>query len=331
MPYTLRRGQRVVAFATRQYQQEWQVRCTSRKVTRSPSRRARPSTSRSGPRILSSLPTETCPGTSGYGTPSSLPACSDTSVPQTSLSSTRRRAAPVSRAGSLISRTSIGAPGAGMTATRSWPMARSSEIDGGHGDRGEGRVPLDDPIDAIQGRVAEHLGRPGRGPANLDRIDGGGAAQSDLLLQAVPPEAAARAARGIDVARTGRCRDAHLEAAAYRRSVRPPPLQPEGDEMAPVSGIHEQDGRGHVALEPATHLLEDVLVAVVVDVAERHAVPLLEIADVGREGDVLEGFPLGVAEQPVRDQGTQGRLAVAEIDVGPAVVVEIAEVRSHRQ
>src|SRR5882672_9207306 len=240
MPYTLRDGQRVVAFATRQYQQEWQVRCTSRKVTRSPSRRTRPSTSRSGPRILSSRPTETCPGTSGYGTPWSLPACSDTSVPQTSLSSTRRRDAPDSSSGSLISRTSIGAPGAGMTATRSCPSVPSSELDGGHGDGSEGRVALDDPIDAVQARAAEHLGRPGRGPAHLDRLDRRGAAQADLLLQAVPPEAAARAARCMDVARTGGRRDAHLETRADRRSVRLAALKPEGDEMVPVPGIHEQ-------------------------------------------------------------------------------------------
>ena len=33
MPYTRRDGQRVVSFATKQYQQRWQVSWTSRKVT----------------------------------------------------------------------------------------------------------------------------------------------------------------------------------------------------------------------------------------------------------------------------------------------------------
>src|SRR2546422_5929341 len=42
-------------------------------------------------------------------------------------------------------------------------------------------------------------------------------------------------------------------------------------------------------------------------------------------------FPPGVAEQSVRDQCAERRLAVAEIDVGPAVVVEVTEVRAHRQ
>ena len=59
--------------------------------------------------------------------------------------------------------------------------------------------------------------------------------------------------------------------------------------------------------------------------------PLLEVADVGGDGDVLEHLPPGVAEQSVRDQCAERRLAVAEIDVGPAVVVEVTEVRAHRQ
>src|SRR5438093_10338441 len=206
-----------------------------------------------------------------------------------------------------------------------------SEVDDAH-ILGQGpRVALDDPVDAIHGGVAEYLGLPGRGPAHFDRLDGRRATQPDLLLQAVAAEAPPGITSGIDVARAVGCRDAHLDARADRRAVRAPARKPERDPAVPVAGIPEQDRRRHVALEPPAHLLQDVLVAVVVGVAERNAVPLLEVADVGGDGDVLEHLPPGVAEQSVRDQCAERRLAVAEIDVGPAVVVEVTEVRAHRQ
>src|SRR2546427_12349194 len=65
--------------------------------------------------------------------------------------------------------------------------------------------------------------------------------------------------------------------------------------------------------------------------SERHAVTLLQISDVGGGRHVLEEPALGIAEQAVRNQRAQRRLAGADVDVEPAVVVEVAEVRAHRQ
>src|SRR5262245_55244228 len=123
------------ALATRQYQQLLQVRCTSRKVTRSPSRNSAPSTSRMTPRILTRRPTLTCPGMSGYATPVSRRARRCTSVPHTSLSSTPSSAESGSRSGSAYSRISTRASGAGMTAARM--LTSTSKLTGwrSHGSR----------------------------------------------------------------------------------------------------------------------------------------------------------------------------------------------------
>src|SRR5688572_28759634 len=64
------------------------------------------------------MPAVTWPGISGYGTPASLPRCRCTSVPQTSLQSTRSSASPGASSGSGTSRSSTGRSGAGNTAAR---------------------------------------------------------------------------------------------------------------------------------------------------------------------------------------------------------------------
>src|SRR6185503_3976868 len=76
-----------------------------------------PSTSSSSPRIFCSRPTETWPGTSGYGTPARRPACKCTSVPQTSDNSTSSSAESFSSSGSATSRNSTGLFGSGIRAT----------------------------------------------------------------------------------------------------------------------------------------------------------------------------------------------------------------------
>src|SRR5262245_45700600 len=77
-PYTFRDGHRVVACPTVQYQQRPQFPYTSRNVTTCPAAIGSPSTSRTGTPLVptatsSTLPTLTCPGMIGYGTPASWP------------------------------------------------------------------------------------------------------------------------------------------------------------------------------------------------------------------------------------------------------------------
>ncbi len=79
----------------------------------------------------------------------------------------------------------------------------------------------------------------------------------------------------------------------------------------------------------AAHLFEDVFEAGAAEVGEGYAVALLQVAEVGCGGDVLEGAAFGVAEEAVREEGLVGGVAGAEIDVEPAVVVEVAEVGAH--
>ena len=59
--------------------------------------------------------------------------------------------------------------------------------------------------------------------------------------------------------------------------------------------------------------------------------PLLQMPGTGRVRDVLEATVAGVAIEAVRHQRAQAGLAGAQIDVLETVVVDIAEIRAHRE
>ncbi len=77
--------------------------------------------------------------------------------------------------------------------------------------------------------------------------------------------------------------------------------------------------------------MEKILVAVIIDISEGDSVTLLKMSETTGEGDIVESATEVVAEHDVGHHGLVPRLAGAEIDVQPAVVVEVAEVRAHRQ
>lgn len=76
------------------------------------------------PRTFSTVPTDTCPGMIGYGTPLSRPCHRWTSVPHTSENIVRSNMPPGSTFGSGNSRSSMGANGLGMTAAITDGMAK---------------------------------------------------------------------------------------------------------------------------------------------------------------------------------------------------------------
>ncbi len=58
---------------------------------------------------------------------------------------------------------------------------------------------------------------------------------------------------------------------------------------------------------------------------------LLQVAEVAGRRHVLEVAAARVAEHPVGDERAHVGIAGAQVDVEPAVVVEVAEVETHAQ
>ena len=98
-----------------------------------------------------------------------------------------------------------------------------------------------------------------------------------------------------------------------------------------MPGIPEQQVLVDVAGECPAHDDIDVLITVVVEVAEGDAVAFLNVAEPAGGGDVLEEVPVGIAEHAVRYDGPVVGLTGSGIEVQKAVVVEVTEVRAHRQ
>ena len=156
------------------------------------------------------------------------------------------------------------------------------------------------PRPTVQARVAAEA-RPGRdGPvARHDRAVGAGQVDPDL--------------------------------GSEGRPVGPGAHQLDRQPVVAVSRVLEQDVVGPVARGRAAGLEEDVGVAVAVPVGEGHAMPLLEVAGPRRGGDVLEPPAAVVSEQHVGHQVRVRRPAGPEVDVQESVIVQVAEVRAHRQ
>jgi hypothetical protein len=98
-----------------------------------------------------------------------------------------------------------------------------------------------------------------------------------------------------------------------------------------VAGVLEQAIPEGVVIVGAAHLHEHVLIAVVVEIPERDAVPFWRWTETGRLRDVLEASAGIVAERDVRPERREERIARAEVEILIAVVVEVAEVRAHRE
>ena len=173
---------------------------------------------------------------------------------------------------------------------------------------------------------------PVAGQRTSTRCDGGGGPERRSPGAAASTEAAAAADGAVD-RRACRCRvsSVDLDARARSRSrLERTPSSSSASQWLPLAGVRVERAVGRVASEGAAHLLEDVLVAVVVDVAEGD-----------RRGPSAGGrscpavvtswkrVPAVVAEHPVGHQRAEVGVAGAEVEVEPAVVVEVAEVEAH--
>ena len=100
--------------------------------------------------------------------------------------------------------------------------------------------------------------------------------------------------------------------------------------MVAVPGVCKEHIGVHVpGIGPADHGV-DVLIPVVVYIAEGDAVSLLQVSEAAGRGHVFKTLPAGIAEHSVGHQRSVIRVAGANVEVEPAVVVEVAEVAAHR-
>ena len=100
--------------------------------------------------------------------------------------------------------------------------------------------------------------------------------------------------------------------------------------MVAVPRVFKENILEHVSgIGPAQDRI-DILVAVVIEVAKGHAVPLLQMAEAAGGGNVLKEAPGGIAEHAVGHDRAQRRRPRAGVKIQPAVVVEVAEIATHR-
>ena len=207
-----------------------------------------------------------------------------------------------------------------------------AEVKAGKGVGGEGGGVFGDLYVGVDGEVVEGLGFAGGGPGNVGPGDGGGGADADVLGEGVGAEAAA----GIDVAVDGAegvvFGEGELDPGADGGLVGGGACESEVDPVISIVVLSQVEVEGvfeGVAGVGAAHFDVDVFVAVVVEVGEGDGVAFLEVADAGGGGDVEEVVSVYIPEELVGDGGGQLRVPGTEVEVGVAVVVDVAKVGAH--
>src|SRR5258708_19385404 len=96
-----------------------------------------------------------------------------------------------------------------------------------------------------------------------------------------------------------------------------------------MAGVLEEPTPEFIGGIGAADHLEDVLRAVVVDIAECHRVALLQMTESSRGGDVLKELSMGVPEHLVRHDVRERRGSRSDAEVEPSVFYLFASVPSH--
>src|SRR5262245_6077815 len=209
----------------------------------------------------------------------------------------------------------------------------------------EGKRPSWRDLDLLQARLAlaqlvgpaggdgafEALHAAAPGPADLEQVDDGRASEPDVRAQARGAEAASARHRAEDLAARAVLGNLQPQARADPRPVRLLADETQLDPAVPVAGIAVEGAPELVGGKGAADHREHVLVPVIVDVAERDRVALLQVPEAPGGRDVLKVATARVAEHLVRHDICDRRGTGAEKEVEPAVVVEVAEVRTHRE
>src|SRR5713226_4906820 len=122
----------------------------------------------------------------------------------------------------------------------------------------------------------------------------------------------------------------HVDPRANRGTIGLGPFEFQSDPMISIARILIEHAISLVAREGTAHFFKYVLVAIIVDVPKGDAVALLQVAESAGGGDLLKELAVLVSEHAVGDQGRQGRIASAGVEVQKTVIVQVAKVRAHR-
>ena len=192
-----------------------------------------------------------------------------------------------------------------------------------------GRARFGDAVGVVGLEAFEALAGSGTRPLDLDCHNTRGVADPDLLSQWIRAEAGPGAERAMDGAGTGGRFEEDVDAGSDGGAIGANTFKVQPKPAVGGTGILEQAVVGVVAGEGATHDHVDILVAVVVEVGEGHAMALLQVAGAGGGADVLEMGAAVVSVHPVGDERGEVGVSGGEVEVEPSIVVEIAEVAAH--
>src|SRR5438105_13331136 len=86
-----------------------------------------------------------------------------------------------------------------------------------------------------------------------------------------------------------------------------------------------------VAEDGAAHVFVYVLIAVIIQIGKRNSMALLEIAEPAGGGDILKPFARVISKHAVGNNRLEVGIAGPKVEVQKSVIVEIPEIRAHRE
>ena len=107
------------------------------------------------------------------------------------------------------------------------------------------------------------------------------------------------------------------------------PFQRQREPMISMAGVVIEDALVGVAGKRSTHLLKDVFVAIVFQVSKSDGVAFLQVAEAPGGRYVLKDDAAVVAKHAVRQERLVRAFSGSQVEIKPAVIVEIAEVGAH--
>src|SRR5258708_10625992 len=188
-------------------------------------------------------------------------------------------------------------------------------------------VDLEELILAAAGEVLAGIGR---GPPNLQIQYLGILAEADMLLQGGGAKRASAADGALDEALTSTfVLDGELNVSANRGAITLGSYQPQTDPVVAVAGILEQTNGVAIARDRASSFGNDLFIAVVIEVGEGNAVPLMKFARARRRGNVDKFLPELVVKENIRQNVAVRWSSSAQVKIEKPVVIDIAEIGTH--
>src|SRR5258705_9931223 len=135
----------------------------------------------------------------------------------------------------------------------------------------------------------------------------------------------------MDLATSTRVFDHYLYARSDRGAVRRFADQLQTDPVIRMTRVGEDGIEITVARIRPADVRDHFLLPVVVQIAERDPMPFLQVAKTTRGGHALEAAAAVVSKHFVGHETGEGRRARTEIKIQKSIVIQIAQVRRHRQ